>query len=158
MLRGFGSGSAAAKLLCITCFHIIILPCALFYTHSRKPLVRKTQPAPLPVASPLHQESCHRDFSPSPHLPWCSPKLPSLHARLRTLVFARSLAEGLEPLFALAQKWGFWALAMHWIMMKGTFDLTTAENARQGSARGSVDEIKIPLDVSRISLWGSHQK
>lgn len=42
--------------------------------------------------------------------------------------------------------------------MKDAFDLTTAENTSQRSARGSVDEIKIPLDVSRISLWGSHQK
>jgi len=40
--------------------------------------------------------------------------------------------------------------------MKDIFDLTTAESSRPGSARGSVDEIKIPLDVSRISLWGSH--
>lgn len=81
MLWRSGSGSAAMKLLCITCFHIIIFPCALFYTYSRKPFIRKTQPAPLPVASPLHQESCDHDFSSSPHLPWCSPKLQSLHAR-----------------------------------------------------------------------------
>lgn len=70
--------SAAMKLLCVTCFHIIILPCALFYTHSRKPLIRKTQPAPLPVASPLHRESCDHDFSSSPLPSWFSPELPSL--------------------------------------------------------------------------------
>lgn len=61
----------------LTCFHIIIFPCALSCTHSRKPLTRK-QPESLPVASLLRQESCDRDFRPSPAArgsPRCSPLL-----------------------------------------------------------------------------------
>lgn len=134
--------------LCITSIHIIILPCALFYTHSRKPLIRKTQPAALPVASLLHQESCDQDFTPSHRfLPPVSPP---------ASIPARSRQRGCDHILPSCRS-GIPALTMHCIMMKDAFDLTTAENMRERSACSSVDEIKISLDVSRISLWGSHQ-
>lgn len=113
VLWRFGSRSAAFKLLCFTCFPITVVPTALFYTHSRKPLIRNTQPDPAPVASLFHQESCDHDFSSSPRPPLFSPRLQLLHTHLCPLT-----SGGVAITFCPRAEAEILALTMHWIMMK----------------------------------------
>lgn len=126
------------------------LPMSPFLYPFKETTHQKTQPAALPVASLLHQESCDRVFSqPLARCPGAPPLFcSSLDAR----------CGGLANTFCPLAELGILALTLYSIMMKDTFGLTTTENLRQVSAPSCVNEIKTPLNISRISHWGSDQR
>ena len=143
------SSLPAMEILHITWVHIIILPCILSSRHSKKPLIRKNTDC---------SSACDHPAPPRKLWPgWQGSLLSSLFFTISAAPVPALLPHRAWD-HALALCSGvILTITVHCIMMKDALDLTTAGNMRQGSARGSVDEIKILLDASRISLRGSHQ-
>lgn len=135
----------------LTCFHIIIFPCALSCTHSRKPLTRKhnLKVCLWPACSAKKVVTVTSDLPRLPGAPRAAaPCCSAPDARCR----------GLAGTFCPLAQLGILALAVYSIMMKDTSGLTATENLRQVSAPSSANEIKTLLNISRTPHWGPDQR